>query len=150
LCLSHSFLVGFIGCVKDILTNYFNTQLRRIYQILEKLGGNQHHLEHWCWIPPISLKCDKYLILFHFKYFVKGCLRFPFLPTNKKKLQAFLKSSKKSPAISILHRQSPRRQPCRIQQQILRGNGPSKLHQLFYYFTALLQARLFLAILGSQ
>jgi hypothetical protein len=35
---SLSFLVGFIGCVKDILTNYFNTQLRRIYQILEKLG----------------------------------------------------------------------------------------------------------------
>jgi hypothetical protein len=35
-----------VGCVKDILTNYFNTQLTRIYQILEKLGGNQHHFEH--------------------------------------------------------------------------------------------------------
>jgi hypothetical protein len=33
LCVSHSFLIGFIGCVKDILTNYFNTQLRRIYQM---------------------------------------------------------------------------------------------------------------------
>jgi hypothetical protein len=40
----------------------------------------------------------------------------------QKKLQAFLKSSKKSCAISLLRRQATARQTCHKQQPILRGN----------------------------